>query len=1158
MPTSDDVEPRLPAGQSVSHFMRTLDVYPVVPPHKAHETTVRPQGNAGGVSPRPCNHRTSQRQREHAWRPSCMSNFPRTPAAAAATGASPSSPTPSSVAEKSVKEAAYRLSPQEVQRRAQQVLTAQIRSLLEARLQERLHQARVAQAQWEATRRPSPSAPVPPPVPPCDTHMASAWPASASSEAAVGASTAPASAEPEPSFEEVSPLITTTMSAHGSAAGGATTRQGVTSAASAAHSTVEMPTIDVHPYSAVELVRVHRLRGVPNHNRGLFAGLSKRTFTTRSGQYTVGREGEGHRRVRSGVSGFMWEARRHSGAASGPPPRLTMRFLCTDSQMLFQWTEDADSAYAVQGENEEFDSRPDDGPMFCNASCMDDPSLGHGLKGVLEHMYGKRMTTEQRAEAVRRLRERREGRRGTSNRYPMLDGKDSNGDGHSSIGGGATTDSTSSLLAGVKDGSSGLGESGHEGRTPSNKGSRSGVVFSNMKHSLTPLHVLSPTKYEQDHLLPLADTPMLGASAMPHNCSDPPLALATPGYRISVSADGGCQRRSAGADTWDHPLLATLSLSSLSHTMTTDEAEAHRLKRNFYVAVADSRTRSRSGGGDGSVRLWGMKGRVTGAGGDHGTYGSPLAPHSASRPSILSVPSSGGQRSQVSNTVCLDMEAETTVVDGRPSTAAGGPHSGTHDTSLVDAGTSGDNSVTGGLGSGGRYDTRRNGEGVSLAAGQGTGEEFTGKEMKQHTLTPFSAVSLSATATSAQDSSLRRPRDDDDSRNLDEFLIHFPEEADHVRLRRTAKNILDGMEDMWDDDGNSRSAFLLPQFLNPNFQFPGLDDTIGAADGADGCSGHGEGSEDNYPPLTGFGVNDAELNEKFRIEAEEEYSDLIAQRDALLAEVEGQHQLLGDMGADVHYLSVGQARTGMNAEQYAITLTSEVNRYAKLHRLCLNRTLEERSQQQQGDEADAAVEHAADGFLDRFGKERTATADVGSQVCDADLCYVDAAVRSTEEQLEDLFLHEKALVNAVRLATVAVANIMTFHASLEMESTCHECFFVFDKPQTLWPCGHTFCLSCLSNMYNRRGKLICAECGSVCEVGYTPNISVELIANYQTVCRRSEADADVEPDSALAKERETQTIEGVLRSLLNDLLSAQSSWTASPLEHSPLRLRGGA
>ncbi|KAG5478620.1 hypothetical protein LSCM1_06023 [Leishmania martiniquensis] len=1066
----------------------------------------------------------------------------RGPTATAATGALPSHP-PSSVAEQSLTEAAYRLTSQEVQRRAQQALATQVRSLLEARLQLRLQQARIAHAQSEAAHRPPPPPPAASHVTSLDTQTAKAGPTSAVSDCAAGSATTCALKEQERPSEEASPLIIAAMQTYGGANGRNIVRQGSTTAASAALSSLETSIIDVHPYSAVELVRVHRLIGMPKHNRGLFAGLPKRSFTTRSGHYTVGRDDDGLPRVRSGVSGFVWGERCYSGAASGPPLRLALRPLCADHRITFQWTEESDSGYGVPEEGEEHGNLCHEGLTLYSPFSADHAFLVQALKGMLEHTYGTKMTKEQRAEAARRLRERREGQRGTSGSYSTLEGNSSAAGSHASSGENATR-------AGEE--SSGAGENEGQGGAKSDKSSRSGAGSSKAEHGMALGHALSPTQCESDHntLLSL-DTPTFGARAMPLSPGDPFLTLAALGHRFSVSVEGGSQRQSAGGDLLNATLVAALSLSSLDHTVTANEAEAHRRRRNPRVGFADLSARRRRSGGEASTTL----SEIRGSGRD--AYGSLSAPGSGSRQSIVSAPDAGMLRRHLSNTACLIVETAKALAEGQPSIDAGSPQDIAQGRASAGVDSGGGCIDTVANGSVGHRNTKAYGQRAGSASGQGTSAELTGERAQPCSSASPSEVSPSATEASAQSSWVCDLKADEDSRHLDAFLLHFPEEENHVRLRRAAKNILEGVGEMWEED-SSREAFLLPKFLNPNLQFPGLDDIDGAADGVDDHSEHRSGSsDDEQEPLTGFGVNEAELNEKFRMEAEEECSDLVAQRDALLAELEGQLQLLEDFGADVFYLSAGQARTGMTAEQYAIALTNEVSHYAKSHCLRLNGFLEEIFQPQPDGERQATVENAADGFLERFGKERTEKADVGCQVCDADLCYVDDAVRTTEEQLEDLLLHEKALVNAVRLATVAVANIMTFHASLEVESTCRECFFVFDKPRTLWPCGHTFCLSCLSNMYNRGGEMICSECGSVCEVGYTPNISVELIANYQTVCKRDEADADIGPNSALAKEREAQTIEGVLRSLLNDLLSAQSNWATLSSGHSLANVKGG-
>lgn len=171
-------------------------------------------------------------------------------------------------------------------------------------------------------------------------------------------------------------------------------------------------------------------------------------------------------------------------------------------------------------------------------------------------------------------------------------------------------------------------------------------------------------------------------------------------------------------------------------------------------------------------------------------------------------------------------------------------------------------------------------------------------------------------------------------------------------------------------------------------------------------------------------------------------------------------------------------------------------------------------------------------FLDHFreGRGRKEKRSVACQVTEEELGVVDETLKLATEQLEDLLYHERALMDAIRFATIAVANVMSFHASLELESTCKQCFFLLDQPRTLWPCGHTFCQQCLVHMCNERDEIICAECGSICEVGYTPNYAVELIAHYQVV-QEAVDDLKFRPKKT--------TIEGVLKNLLNDLLASQ-------------------
>ncbi|KAK7195833.1 Zinc finger, C3HC4 type (RING finger) containing protein [Novymonas esmeraldas] len=1189
MSSSDGVEPRLPAPRAVPRYVRTLEVYPVAPPPKT--LAAAPQQlppSCGSVSltrGRCCAHGASCHS-PHGWASSCIHGAARASATAAAaaktmaSGASLTSPATSSSARTPVVEADYRLSPEEVQRRAQQALTAQMRRLLEARLQERLREARAAKDQWDAAAAAAARRPSPPPHPttaPADPSSPSVRHSviDPSRDAAPDSVVEPLVGVPEPTLEEVPPFQTTALLAHRGVGRGAPSTATRTGAAAEGSASTETSIIDAHPYSAVELVRVHRLKGLPKHNRGLFAGLAKRSYITRSGQYAVGSGSDLLSRVRPGVAGHLWDSRRGTCSSAGAPPRLAMRSICTDSQVLFQWTEDFDSVYAPEEGGGGFGRES----VSSQGAGADGSPLGHALKGMLEHTYGRSLTAEQRAEAARRLREKR----GDG-------GSGSESGAYSSPMAGSTTDSSrhGSWFSGVRGGSASYGEdsmrrSPHAGRDAHGRGESGG------RHGIVVVQDLSPTEQElEQNLSILADTPTYSSGARGHGTM---LNLAAPAARGSASGESS-RHRSTGrsGESAQHGPSVGLSLSSLGHTLTANEAEEHRRRRRSQVGFAELSARSRSSDGDGPSAAHVGDGGDGGDGSDGGKRGGPgarggplSAPGScsgtglgsASRPSMATTTGPGDDHRRLSNTACLDTAAEVGAgKDALATTSAGAAVAGDDDAPGAAAADGGSGAGGGGgyRGRGGAKATRDELFAGTTAGASNAAERVAALLRQRRTSAPTSLESSTAALAAADGDAVLLEDYDEEHRNLNDFLTHFPEEEDHVRLRRTAKNILDGLDDMWDEGEGGSGSFPLPKFLNPNFQFPGLEDFVAAGDGAEGRSGHGDGSaadRDEAEPLTGFGVDEAQLNEKFKKEAEEECASLVAQRDALLVEVEIQRQQLRDFAADVNYLSVGQARRRVTAEQYAIELTGEVNRYAKAHRLRLNRTMESTAAQQQqqagADEGQAAaedesaVDHVARGFLDRFGRERAATADVGCQVCDADLSYVDAAVRSTEEQLEDLFLHEKALVNAVRLATVAVANIMTFHASLEMESTCRECFFVFDKPRTLWPCGHTFCLSCLSNMYNKRGELVCAECGSVCEVGYTPNVSVELIANYQTVCRHGEVDHDdpaAGPASTLTKDNEPRTIEGVLRSLLNDLLSTQSSWTAMAAESTRPKLLG--
>lgn len=278
------------------------------------------------------------------------------------------------------------------------------------------------------------------------------------------------------------------------------------------------------------------------------------------------------------------------------------------------------------------------------------------------------------------------------------------------------------------------------------------------------------------------------------------------------------------------------------------------------------------------------------------------------------------------------------------------------------------------------------------------------------------------------------------------------------------------------------------------------------------------------PSLTigGLDISLEHLQAKLKREAHEEFAELTALRDTLKAEVELALSLTESFKTDIHNLST--CTPGTLRDDYAVRLTREVNRFAKKNNLSLGHL----ATSDNFDNSSLGGEVAA-GFLNHFGKGTIPMRDVACQVCEEELGYVDASTRAAQRKMEDLFYHERALRNSIKMSTVAIANIMSFHASLEIESTCKECFYLFDHPRTLWPCGHTFCQKCLSGMHNRRDQIICSECGSLCEVGFTPNLSIELVSNYQIIQA-----TDTEESKG-----HVQTIEGVLRSLLNGIISSE-------------------
>ncbi|KPI86059.1 hypothetical protein ABL78_4861 [Leptomonas seymouri] len=1152
MPSIRHEANRPPADASASSCVRTLDVYPIkVSPPSSHDA----DRDYNASLP-------SQMQRalqDKATRGPAGANAHATPLSEIQVASS----TQVLRRDRIVTEDEYRLSPQEVQRRVQENLAAQVRSLLEARLQQRLQQARVMEAGREAQQR----------------QAAAEREAAATCRAAGAASTGASSADaPKETTGEGSDVNVAAVQPHPLAHDAEAEKLSYSTArllpremSSAATDTAPVvdpkkyaETLNAYPYSAVELVRVHRLKGIPDHNRGLFAALAKRSFTTRSGYLVVNPDLEGKGRVRSAVSGHVWgEQRRHfllqrqqqqqqqqqqqsstqldatgskivssSAAPLLPnayemrqaPLRLVMKVVGEGSNATFVWTED----------NSSYDSASEKA-KWTNISNISDSAMAPfsaALAEVLELKYGRPLTTKEKIEAERRLRERR--RRGKepqdkddqSNAGKRRTGKEKDdflvaGDRSKSSSSKKTVDRVSSAVAGGRGVASGASLSPTEG--------------------LLLIHDPLPTAYDEDAAHNLRFT---SAAAKAGVFGSTDSFHRRP--RSSLSASGVDALPPSNRWGTNHSPIsrAGLSVSDLERTMSVGESRERQLDREARARLSkvqgdlsplskrtlgrkknsqDGSSRGESSGGlratRGKRRDGSGKGGVadSSSGGGVGSWKTASSPLSRRFHDSTSASDLESDLDALSKRSGSNRARRATIEGGISSVTATGAHHGSD-------------------------------EGGAKLTASAANEPPT---LEEHPLSPLTAATTGEAATGTlQGTDTSEPSAVLGQKQHDVFLEYFPEAEAHVQLRHEAENVLDELGDMWDEDcPMGERPFPLPLFSSQDFHFPGFDDDgNGVAEGQQGSKdgdGASRGSGLSLPDdlLVGFEVDVDVLQKKFKVEATEEYSDLASKRDALLADVLAQRQLIRDFSDDVHFLSVGNPHRDLTAEQYAFELTYDVNAYAKKNHLRFSRLTEEdeAALREQIKLAEDQAEIALD-FLERFSSDRVSTRDVGCQVNDEDLCYVDAAVRSTEAQLESLVHHEKALLSAVRLATVAVANILSFHASLEMESTCHECFFVFDKPRTLWPCGHTFCHACLSNMYNSRGDLICSECGSVCEVGYTPNLTMELIANYQTVYTRADADAHLTSKSVVEVEKEAQTIEGVLRNLLNDLLATQNSW----------------
>ena len=124
---------------------------------------------------------------------------------------------------------------------------------------------------------------------------------------------------------------------------------------------------------------------------------------------------------------------------------------------------------------------------------------------------------------------------------------------------------------------------------------------------------------------------------------------------------------------------------------------------------------------------------------------------------------------------------------------------------------------------------------------------------------------------------------------------------------------------------------------------------------------------------------------------------------------------------------------------------------------------------------------------------------------------------------DDPFDCSAELLEHLRNLIAAIANTSEFHQNVEVELCCRQCFGIFEDPVILWPCGHTFCRSCVQEtMYRGLETIECAECGSQC-CGYSPNVAVEGITTKWLLHTEDSDDAMQDELYALASEvRESQ------------------------------------
>ncbi|KAG8345054.1 hypothetical protein TRVL_04120 [Trypanosoma vivax] len=386
---------------------------------------------------------------------------------------------------------------------------------------------------------------------------------------------------------------------------------------------------------------------------------------------------------------------------------------------------------------------------------------------------------------------------------------------------------------------------------------------------------------------------------------------------------------------------------------------------------------------------------------------------------------------------------------------------------------------------------------------------------------------------------------DDDELAL--FLATFPNERQHVQLHREARRLL--------DDINFESD-LLVKYVSRLKRRMVCSTPVGTPSGLRCQSAHSEYTVDSDEMELPLKLNANELRQHFEMEAREENDDLWRTVLELRERVAQQEAFLEECKMDLYHLT--HPATGDDCDAFALKLTREVNAYAKEHNLdtySLSNTVA------------VHKDHSSTvrNFIDNFAKGRgtRGTRNAACQCTPDDLGYVDPEVQHLNKQMEDLHFHVSGLMNSIKLTVIAVGNVLSFHAALELEATCKLCFCIFEEPRTLWPCGHTFCQQCLVQMISKHGELICDECGTMCVIGYTPNLALDMVAGYQAMRRSTveielgvdESDDDlgdsVHSNSAMSLSAQSghvatyhrRAVETVLGALLNDLMDTDSKGT---------------